>query len=76
MNDDDKNKLLMSIMPVFILLAMMMSTVNLRADDIRDSNKGSWTLPLTLALTEIEQDQYLAIGNRDRFTQNIVKPEQ
>lgn len=33
MNDDDKAKIIMGVMPLFIILAMMMSSINARAND-------------------------------------------
>lgn len=39
MNDDDRNKIIMTIMPLLILLAMMTSTANVRAASTEDTLK-------------------------------------
>lgn len=39
MNDDDKAKVIMGIMPLFIILAMMISSTNVRAGDIEAAIK-------------------------------------
>ena len=34
MNDDDRNRIIMGLMPLFIILAMMISSANVRAGAI------------------------------------------
>jgi predicted methyltransferase len=51
------------------------SDVNRNPRDTHDYPEGVWTLPPDLALGERDRDQYLAIGESDRFTLKFVKPD-
>ena len=50
------------------------SEINANSKDSKDHPKGVWTLPPTLAMKDKAREQYLAIGESDRFTLKFVKP--
>ncbi len=50
------------------------SEVNANPADNKDYPKGVWTLPPALAMSGIDRDKYLAIGESDRMTLRFVKP--
>ncbi len=50
------------------------SDVNRNPRDDHEHPQGVWTLPPSLALGDEDRDQYLAIGESDRFTLRFVKP--
>jgi len=50
------------------------SNINSNPKDSKDHPKGVWTLPPTLALKDVDQDKYFAIGESDRFTLKFMKP--
>ena len=50
------------------------SEVNANPKDRKDYETGVWTLPPTLRAGEENRDEYLAIGESDRFTLKFVKP--
>lgn len=52
------------------------SEVNANPRDSHDHPKGVWTLPPTLAMGDVDRDQYLAIGESDRMTLRFRKPLQ
>ncbi len=49
------------------------SDINNNPKDKKGYEKGVWTLPPTLALGDQDKDQYLAVGESDRFTLKFVK---
>ena len=51
------------------------SSVNANPKDTADHERGVWTLPPSLALGDEDREDYLAIGESDRFTLKFVKPE-
>ncbi len=51
------------------------SEINANAKDTKDYKEGVWTLPPVLALKEVEQAKYEAIGESDRMTLRFVKPD-
>ncbi|MEC4724353.1 methyltransferase [Shewanella sp. D64] len=52
------------------------SEVNANSKDTKDYPKGVWTLPPRLALEDVDQTKYLAIGESDRMTLKFVKNTQ
>ena len=50
------------------------SEINANPRDTHDHPKGVWTLPPTLALGDVDREQYLAIGESDRMTLRFRKP--
>jgi len=57
----------------FELLAK--SEINANPKDTKDHPEGVWTLPPSMALKEVDADQYRAIGESDRMTLKFIKPE-
>lgn len=51
------------------------SELNANPKDDADHPRGVWTLPPTLGLGDENRDEYLAIGESDRFTLKFVKPK-
>ncbi|CUA85393.1 class I SAM-dependent methyltransferase [Pseudidiomarina woesei] len=51
------------------------SEINANPNDSADHPRGVWTLPPTLRLGDENRDDYLAIGESDRFTLKFVKPK-
>lgn len=51
------------------------SEINANPNDDADHPRGVWTLPPTLGLGDENRDDYLAIGESDRFTLKFVKPK-
>ena len=51
------------------------SEVNANPKDRKDYATGVWTLPPTMRAGEENRDEYLAIGESDRFTLKFVKPD-
>lgn len=51
------------------------SDVNRNLSDDHEHPQGVWTLPPSLALGDEDREEYLAIGESDRFTLKFVKPE-
>jgi predicted methyltransferase len=51
------------------------SEVNANPNDIKDYEKGVWTLPPEFALADKDHARYAAIGESDRMTLKFVKPE-
>ena len=51
------------------------SEINANPNDNADHPRGVWTLPPTLGLGDENRDDYLAIGESDRFTLKFVKPK-
>lgn len=51
------------------------SEINANPQDTADHPRGVWTLPPTLRLGDENRDEYLAIGESDRFTLKFVKPK-
>lgn len=51
------------------------SEVNANPKDRKDYETGVWTLPPTMRAGEENRDEYLAIGESDRFTLKFVKPD-
>jgi len=51
------------------------SQINANPNDNADHPRGVWTLPPTLRLGDENRDDYLAIGESDRFTLKFVKPK-
>lgn len=51
------------------------SEINANPKDRKDYATGVWTLPPTLRAGEENREEYLAIGESDRFTLKFVKPE-
>ena len=49
--------------------------INANPADSKDHPEGVWTLPPTLRLKEDHRDEWLAIGESDRFTLRFIKPE-
>ncbi len=56
----------------FVLQAK--SEINANPADTKDYATGVWTLPPTLRAGEENRDEYIAIGESDRFTLKFVKP--
>ncbi|MBL4851982.1 MAG: class I SAM-dependent methyltransferase [Gammaproteobacteria bacterium] len=52
------------------------SEINANPKDTKDHPKGVWTLPPSLKLQDKDRDQYLAIGESDRFTLKFIKPKE
>lgn len=50
------------------------SEINANPKDRKDYATGVWTLPPTLRAGDENRDEYLAIGESDRFTLKFVKP--
>ena len=50
------------------------SEINANPKDSKNSPKGVWTLPPTLAMGQKDRAKYLAIGESDRMTLKFVKP--
>ncbi len=51
------------------------SEINANPADTKDYDTGVWTLPPTLRKKEEDRENYLAIGESDRFTLKFRKPE-
>jgi predicted methyltransferase len=51
------------------------SEINANPKDRKDYATGVWTLPPTLRAGDENRDEYLAIGESDRFTLKFVKPD-
>jgi predicted methyltransferase len=51
------------------------SEINANPKDRKDYETGVWTLPPTMRAGEENRDEYLAIGESDRFTLKFKKPE-
>jgi predicted methyltransferase len=51
------------------------SQINANPADSKDHPEGVWTLPPTLRLKEDRRDEWLEIGESDRFTLRFIKPE-
>jgi predicted methyltransferase len=49
--------------------------INANPADSKEHPEGVWTLPPTLRLKEDRRDQWLEIGESDRFTLRFIKPE-
>jgi predicted methyltransferase len=50
------------------------SDINANPNDTADHPSGVWTLPPSLRLGDERREEYLAIGESDRFTLKFVKP--
>ena len=51
------------------------SEINANPKDRKDYETGVWTLPPTMRAGEENRDEYIAIGESDRFTLKFVKPD-
>jgi predicted methyltransferase len=51
------------------------SQVNANPRDTKDYEQGVWTLPPSFRLGDKDRDQYIQIGESDRFTLKFVKPK-
>lgn len=51
------------------------SEINANPKDTKDHPEGVWTLPPNLNLGEKDRQKYLAIGESDRMTLRLVKPD-
>ena len=51
------------------------SEINANPKDRKDYETGVWTLPPTMRAGEVNRDEYIAIGESDRFTLKFVKPD-
>lgn len=51
------------------------SEINANPNDTTDHPRGVWTLPPALRLGDQDRERYLAIGESDRMTLRLVKPE-
>jgi predicted methyltransferase len=51
------------------------SEINANPKDRKDYETGVWTLPPTMRAGADNRDEYLSIGESDRFTLKFVKPE-
>jgi len=51
------------------------SEINANPKDRKDYETGVWTLPPTMRAGEENRDEYLAIGESDRFTLKFIKPD-
>ncbi len=50
------------------------SEINSNPKDLKNYEKGVWTLPPSLRLKDLEREKYLAIGESDRMTLLFIKP--
>ena len=50
------------------------SEINSNPKDLKNYEKGVWTLPPSLRLGEKDQSKYLKIGESDRMTLKFIKP--
>ena len=50
------------------------SEINSNPKDLKNYEKGVWTLPPSLRLGEKDQLKYLKIGESDRMTLKFIKP--
>ena len=56
----------------FVLVSK--SEINSNPNDLKNYEKGVWTLPPSLRLKEKDKGKYLAIGESDRMTLLFKKP--
>jgi predicted methyltransferase len=50
------------------------SEINSNPKDLKNYEKGVWTLPPSLRMKNVDSDKYIAIGESDRFTLLFKKP--